>query len=1319
MSQGDQSNQDIRNLLGKLGASSNTQSPFDFSAQTNRDFLRQEDSPLSSRLLDNREYLKSNYGLNLNLSDYGTSAEADRNPNDLSINSSGYDPLASRTEFSTPEDGFFGGLSNNAKSLRNTFRGNPANRQGRQNQPTTLNKRNPSLGAMQTDLNAFLYGIPQNIDESATFQTYGNGVQYGGNEVRYGGSINDQGRNIARSGIIGGQSSDRTGNIKSDSQYDFSVPLTYESNSDNASQFSQGNTNFSGGINANLTTPNSFDYNQSIGVTSGGSSGIAQQSQTGGQGDQDLSQQQTGGAQTPLDILSGILLGGGKTTTTDLATTQAQGGIQNSSQGTLTSPGNVDMSQNSSTNQQSTSTSPVFGSESNSNVANQSNSNQNLNVSGQNSEASAGSAVNQGSNANETIQNTQVQTGGGLIPGTGGNFNTTDVNSNSNSQLQGQNEAQSSGQASAQSNNQAQTQANTGYTNTNVGVDQNNQTNSQGGQGASIQDASGQANATSQTTANYNSAAAGSGTPLENLGKLLLGSTTVLGDSVQAGSGIGVNSATGSEGNNQSQTSTTGQASSGATSSTFGNQVNTDTQIGSQGNSQTAVQDPNSTAVAGTGGTSNANASGSVDQTNITTGGGLLQGFGKKTQTEIDAELAAQAQAASQSNIDLSGNASGQANQGNSAYAAATNSLGGNIDVGAQTNTTTTGQTSGVNTNLQGQSSAGAQGQVNQNYNSETGQNQNIQSQTQANSELIASLQGQGASTEGVSQAQAALSGSMGAQAQTQVQIQAKRFITDLEQALPNDPVAQAAIERMKQDPSLVWLFDGSNSPKSIIEAIANSGTSQTTQRSTGGGDWLVQRDIATGNAQSNITIDPNNPTSNGAIRYYQDPQTGKTFANVQGQVREVKQGELVPIDFTDQFSVNAQARAQAYGVDLASNELNVDGSIKGSQYYYAGNSQDQIYDQLAKEAIARQTNTFQGQARPEQARTVDWTSFVNGGDEANFDRQAYLRANPDVAAAGMDAWSHFAQYGYREGRQYTPVASAYEKADQANAQEQARYNQQLAAYQSSYQNPDDPYNLLKGLLGKDMSAEDLQFANDWITQEAARRQELANSGQTDIDTEVDWNDLFADQSNQPLIDRYGQYASNPDFGFNDRGQIQYKGRAVNEYQQLLELLGNERTFDQERGYSQGGNYIDLNNVNSSGMSNNALAQHYYLPKQGWDHQQTFNDGNLTINGVDVSQDPTFLQNLLSQNQYGPLNFATNNFGTAEQVTNMLNTPWAGNSVNGGDQRAMAALSGSYIDPSRMGSLRLERNPFTGQQRWTGQSGDIKGHVYTGGTYRW
>lgn len=45
---------------------------------------------------------------------------------------------------------------------------------------------------------------------------------------------------------------------------------------------------------------------------------------------------------------------------------------------------------------------------------------------------------------------------------------------------------------------------------------------------------------------------------------------------------------------------------------------------------------------------------------------------------------------------------------------------------------------------------------------------------------------------------------------------------------------------------------------------------------------------------------------------------------------------------------------------------------------------------------------------------------------EAGFDRAAYLKANPDVAAANVDPWEHYQQWGIGEGRAYTPLSGAF-----------------------------------------------------------------------------------------------------------------------------------------------------------------------------------------------------------------------------------------------------------------------------------------------------
>ncbi len=42
--------------------------------------------------------------------------------------------------------------------------------------------------------------------------------------------------------------------------------------------------------------------------------------------------------------------------------------------------------------------------------------------------------------------------------------------------------------------------------------------------------------------------------------------------------------------------------------------------------------------------------------------------------------------------------------------------------------------------------------------------------------------------------------------------------------------------------------------------------------------------------------------------------------------------------------------------------------------------------------------------------------------DANGFDRDYYLRVNPDVAVAGLDAYGHYLQYGWREGRDPNPI---------------------------------------------------------------------------------------------------------------------------------------------------------------------------------------------------------------------------------------------------------------------------------------------------------
>jgi hypothetical protein len=40
------------------------------------------------------------------------------------------------------------------------------------------------------------------------------------------------------------------------------------------------------------------------------------------------------------------------------------------------------------------------------------------------------------------------------------------------------------------------------------------------------------------------------------------------------------------------------------------------------------------------------------------------------------------------------------------------------------------------------------------------------------------------------------------------------------------------------------------------------------------------------------------------------------------------------------------------------------------------------------------------------------------------FDAAAYLIDHPDVAAAGMDPWQHYRDFGWREGRKFRLLSS-------------------------------------------------------------------------------------------------------------------------------------------------------------------------------------------------------------------------------------------------------------------------------------------------------
>ena len=960
----------------------------------------------------------------------------------------------------------------------------------------------------------------------------------------------------------------------------------------------------------------------------------------------------------------------------DSAKASAAGGQSAASQGTLTAPGSANLNQTSSTNQQSQAVSPTFGNVAQANVANSNQSNQALNVGGANSQAGAASALKSGSAADESIGQTDVNIKGGLIPGSGANISLLDANSQTQSQLQGQNEAQASGNASASSNNAGGTVANTSLTGTSVGVNQSNNVNSVNGAGESVQNAAGGAAANSQVDASNDSRLQSGGTPLGNLMNMLMGGTTIQADSASANSGIAGTSSIASTGDAQANTSTRGQSSAASASPIFNNQVNTDTAITSQGNA--ATQGANASANAA--GNSSASANSAIQQKEIKNKGILGTGIGGIDESRLDSFNQANANAGSSTGLNLGANSSGNVNQANTANAAASNSNGVNVASGVNTSASVNGQ-AGQNSNLQGQADAsGSNSYGTTATGKDSGHYIGGSAASQANASLVAGLQGQGAEVSGVSQAQSALNGNMGSEAKVKVEIQAKRFITDLEQALPNDPVATAAIERMKKDPSLVWLFNGSNSPKSIIMALgstATTGKAGTSNVNLGSyGQWTswANNNATLGSANINATINPNANANSNIQRYYQDPQTGKTFANVQGQVREIKNGELVPIDYTDKFTLkaiaNATATAGGHNFNIAGAALNVAGDIKGRQYFYSG-SNDSIYDQLAKEVVARNNNTYKS---PEEQRLLD-----------------------NYAALDYD-------------KNY--------------------YNKFIAP-----QEKNSLYDQLTALKGKNISAKDLASINNWIEQEQLNRQSLADQGQNIADTEVDYSDFF-NQNKQnkqinpvsPLFQAvYASLGNDSNYynkniapitglsqkeydyanmvkryagqQYDSQGRVLYNGNVVDNYSSLLDSLAKEKAFDQKYGYNQGGAYTNLNYLDYDGYNNNAVV---YKPKKTlvWGRQADGSMGYMldrspgvdqlinrslqsaTLNGQNINN--SVIQ-ALGVNQYAPLNF---NLQSGQGVANEASDYNLPGGVYMGAYRSPGVLYGNNGDISFMNRFR-------------------------------
>jgi hypothetical protein len=88
---------------------------------------------------------------------------------------------------------------------------------------------------------------------------------------------------------------------------------------------------------------------------------------------------------------------------------------------------------------------------------------------------------------------------------------------------------------------------------------------------------------------------------------------------------------------------------------------------------------------------------------------------------------------------------------------------------------------------------------------------------------------------------------------------------------------------------------------------------------------------------------------------------------------------------------------------------------------YYTPMMSDPFFGNIAFRTVVdvlsgeRVDNKYLGNSIP--PKFVDATRKAPRNLPRSFNAEAYLLANPDVAAAGVDAGSHYMQYGWREGR--------------------------------------------------------------------------------------------------------------------------------------------------------------------------------------------------------------------------------------------------------------------------------------------------------------
>jgi hypothetical protein len=267
--------------------------------------------------------------------------------------------------------------------------------------------------------------------------------------------------------------------------------------------------------------------------------------------------------------------------------------------------------------------------------------------------------------------------------------------------------------------------------------------------------------------------------------------------------------------------------------------------------------------------------------------------------------------------------------------------------------------------------------------------------------------------------------------------------------------------------------------------------------------------------------------------------------------------------------------------------------------------------------------------------------------EESQFNAQAYLDANPDVAASGLDPWMHYQSFGINEGRALSaPVANP----TQFNAQAYLAANPDVAA---AGMDPLQHYTMYGQNEGR-------QASFDYDAEAAKYAEQLANANaQTELNKYQ-----FSNTGNESAADIYGLKTSNPNLF----------------YSKMADSLSNQM-FTNYTGNRSGYN-AQLTPILESIKAENPTA--YYNAQlgllgkeQGWQHgQNTF--GNAAGYQAEVNRiAPEALAAGLTADQINSLvggGFSEASTANQQRIANLpsAGSYWRDNLIGTGKVAAMA-----------------------------------------------